>query len=104
MRVIVINPWDRNVSEDEHHGDFRDYYRLLSGPTLERLEHATVRCFDIIEVGDADGHVLFVDDEGLFAEPQAYFQLSGGNTFAGRGVLARRNEEGENENATLTVD
>lgn len=104
MRVIVINPWDQTVTEAEHNGDYRDYYRLLSGPTIEGYADAAVNCFDITPVSDPYGHIMFVDDEGLFAEVQAHFVLGrGGATFAGRGVIAR-SDGGENEQgATISI-
>lgn len=105
MRVIIINPWDQTVTEDQHNGDYRDYYRLLSGPTLEGLPDSEVSCFCITELGDKAGHVLFVDDEGLFAEPQAFFTLgTQGATFAGRGVIARSDGGEDETGATLSLD
>jgi hypothetical protein len=89
MRVILINPWDQSVSDAEFNGDYRDHYRLLSGPTVEGLENAEVSCFDITSLdGPLEDHQLVVDDEGLLIEPQAYFHLCG-RTFAGRGVILR---------------
>ena len=104
MRVIVINPWDQTVTETEHNGDFRDYYRLMSGPTLEELPDADVSFFDIVPVGDPAGHIMAIDDEGMFAEPQAHFALGfQQSTFAGRAVIAR-SEGGEDEvGATISV-
>ena len=89
MRVIVINPWDQSVTEAKHTGNYKDFYRLLSGPTLEGLPDAEINCFDIAQIGDPSGHIMFVDDEGLYGDPQAYFTLGAdGNVFAGRGVIA----------------
>jgi hypothetical protein len=105
MRVIVINPWNQTVTEEDHNGDYRDYYRLLSGPTLDGYPGASVNCFDITPVGDPDGHIMFVDDEGLLAEVQAHFVLgSGGATFAGRSVIARSDGGEDEKGATITID
>lgn len=104
MRVIVINPWNQTVTEADHNGDYCDYYRLLSGPTLEGYPDASVNCFDITPVGDPDGHIMFVDDEGLLAEVQAHFVLgSGGATFAGRGVIARSDGGEDEKGAKITI-
>jgi hypothetical protein len=104
MRVVVINPWNQTITEADHNGDYRDYYRLLSGPTLEGYPDAVVNCFDITPVGDPDGHVMFVDDEGLFTEVQAHFVLgTSGATFAGRGVIARSNGGEDEQGATITI-
>ena len=104
MRVIVINPWDQTVTEADHSGDYRDYYRLLSGPTLDGYPDADVNCFDLTPVGDPDGHIMFVDDEGLLADVQAHFVLgTSGATFAGRGVIARSDGCEEEQGATITI-
>ena len=105
MRVIVINPWDQSVTEAKHSGDYKDYYRLLSGPTLEGLPDAEINCFDIAQIGDPSGHIMFVDDEGLYGDPQAYFTLGAdGNVFAGRGVIACGGHGEDETGATLTVE
>jgi hypothetical protein len=94
MRVILINPWDQSVSEAEHSGELRDYYRLLSGSTIEGQPDAQIDLVDITSLdGVLEDHILVVDDEGLLIEPQAYFQLCG-RTFAGRAVVTRDMGEG----------
>lgn len=104
MRVIVINPWDQTVTEADHNGDYRDYYRLLSGATLDGYPDADVNCFDITPVGDPDGHIMFVDDEGLLADVQAHFVLgTSGATFAGRGVIARSDGGEDEKGATIAI-
>ena len=105
MRVIVINPWNQTVTEAEHNGNYRDYYRLLSGDTRHGCAPAKVDTFALAEIGDPDQHIMFVDDEGLFRDPQAYFMLGGQSAvFAGRGVIAR-SDGGEDEvGATLTLE
>lgn len=103
MRVIVINPWDQTVTEAEHNGDYRDYYRLLSGPTEEGHNGDRVTCFDIAHLENPAGHLLFVDDNGLGNAHQAYFRLDG-VTYAGRGVIAASNGGEDESGATCTVD
>jgi hypothetical protein len=104
MRVIIINPWNQTVTEADHTGDYRDYYRLLSGPTLDGFPDAEIDCFDIAQIGDPDGHFLFVDDNGLYGDPQAYFTLgSTGSVFAGRGVIACSGDGDDEIGATLSV-
>ncbi len=105
MRVIVVNPWNQTVTETKHNGNYRDYYRLLLGPTLEELPDSEVSCFCITQLGDKAGHIMFVDDEGLFAEPQAFFARGPQRaTFAGRGVIAGSDGSEEEKGATLTLD
>jgi len=105
MRVIVINPWNQTVTEAEHNGNYRDYYRLLSGDTRDGCAPAKVDTFALAHIGDPDQHIMYVDDEGLFRDPQAYFTLGGQSAvFAGRGVIAR-SDGGEDEvGATLTLE
>lgn len=105
MRVIVINPWDQTVTEAEHNGDYRDYYRLLSGPTREDLPDADVSFFDLVPVGDKAGHIMAIDDEGMFAEPQAHFALGSQQAiFAGRAVVARNDGSEDEVGATISIE
>jgi hypothetical protein len=105
MRVIVINPWDQTVTEADHNGDYRDYYRLLSGPTLDGYPDANVDCFDIAPINDAEGHIIFVDDNGLLSDTQAYFALGKqGARFGGRGVISRSNADENEAGATINID
>jgi hypothetical protein len=103
MRVILINPWDQSVTEAEHSGDWRDYYRLLSGPTLQGLEDAQVSCFDMTRLdGPLADHLLVVDDVGFCTDIQAYFGLCD-RTFAGRGVIVRDGDGEEDQATDLTI-
>ncbi len=104
MRVILINPWNQSVSETQHNGDWRDYYRLLSGPTLDGLEEAQVSCFDMTGLdGPLAGHLLVVDDVGFCTDTQAYFGLCG-RTFAGRGVIVAGGDGGEDQGTDIPVE
>ena len=93
MRVIIINPWDQSISEAVKQPGYRDYYRLLSGPTIADAEDSKVTCFDITMLNAPAAHLLVVDDNGLLTSNQAFFQLDG-RTFAGRAVLIG-NDDGE---------
>jgi hypothetical protein len=105
MRVIVINPWDQSITEAEHNGDYRDYYRLLSGPTAEGYDDASVNCFDITPIGDPNGHIMFVDDEGLLSNTQAYFTMGKQSAvFGGRGVIACGSGGEDEVGATISID
>lgn len=104
MRVILINPWDHSVSEAEHNGNWRDYYRLLSGPTFDGLKEACVTCFDMTGLdGALAGHLLVVDDVGFCTDTQAYFGLCG-RTFAGRGVIVADGDGGEDQETDIAVE
>jgi hypothetical protein len=80
-------------------------YRLLSGPTLEGYPDAEDDCLDIAPINDAKGHIMFVDDNRLLGDMQAYFAMGKqGAIFGGWGVIAHKNG-GDNEVvATTSVD
>jgi hypothetical protein len=105
MRVILINPWTQTISEAEFSGQYADYYRLLSGPTLDGHDDDKVTCFDMTSLdGDLEDHLLVVDDVGFCQDVQAYFQLCG-RTFAGRGVIVQSDGESEHERgATVSIE
>ena len=103
MRVILINPWDQTVTDAIKQPGYRDYYRLLSGPTCEGMEDSKVTCFDITVLTAPAGHLLVVDDNGMLSDEQAFFQLDG-RTFAGRGVLIGDDGGEDDGPASASVD
>lgn len=103
MRVIVINPWNQTVTETLKQPGYRDYYRLLSGPTVDGQDDQTVTCFDITMLNQPAGHLLVVDDNGLLTDHQAFFQING-RTFAGRGVLIGNDDSEDDCPATATLE
>lgn len=55
-------------------------------------------------VNDAEGHIMFVDDNELHGNTQAYFALGKqGAGFGGRGVIARSDGGGDEQGATITI-
>jgi len=103
MRAIVINPWDQSITEIEHDGDYKKLYPLLSGPTLEGLPEADVSCFDIVRLGDNGDHIMYVDDCGHCVDHQAYFEFANNTIIAGRGVILRNDDVGDDRSATLSI-
>jgi hypothetical protein len=103
MRVIVINPWNQSISEAVKHPGYRDYYRLLSGPTVADADDSQVTCFDITMLTAPADNLLIVDDNGLLNSHQAFFQLDG-RTFAGRAVLIGNDDSEEDCQATASIE
>ncbi len=121
-RMILINPFDRTVSEVVVSGgkDSLDAIRkALGGPGfplddtfpndpadwtgLER-EQRTVSLIDIISVGN--GVDLIIDDEGRLANDQACFQLGPDPelVIGGRALIAGHDEEGNTTGIYLPLN
>lgn len=89
MKGILIDPFERKVSEVELTGDYKEIYKHIHCDTFDAVR---------IENGDA----CFVDDNGLFMKPknqdeQRYFMLSNyyPEPLAGYGLVLGTNSEGE---------
>jgi hypothetical protein len=114
MRAILINPFDRAVSEIDLAPGLPAIYAALSGPGfpkgegedgtfptdpaewggLER-EPMEVRLMDVMDVGG--GQDMLIDDEGRFASYQACFTLKGsppGFLIAGRALIVGHDGQG----------
>lgn len=93
MRGILINPFDRTVTEIETNGRLDDMRRLID------CEYITV---SMVTAANA----LILDDEGLLVERerQAYFKWDGvDQPFAGRGLILGTDDEGENADTDLPL-
>lgn len=76
MKAILIDPFDCTVSRVEYDGNYRSIYKLIG-----------CECFTCIEI-DGGRDVLYVDDEGLFNDAQAFWSIDGYlNPLAGRGLI-----------------
>ena len=94
MKSILINPFDRTISEVEYSGNYQQIYDLIDCETYD--------CARINKHGDA----IFVDDEGLISEkPQAFFLHEDyPQPLAGKGlVLGCRASDGETIAPTTTI-
>ncbi len=65
MRAYLIDPENRTITEVDYSGNYHHIHQL-TGCT----------CFDLVSI-NAAGDGLYVDDEGLFKDPQHLFMLSG---------------------------
>lgn len=91
MRALLINPFEKSVTEVDYSGDYKDI------PTMIDCD-----LFTIASDGDND---IFVDDEGLFKPNQMFFWVRGmGQPLAGKGLVLSSDGEGETIGTTADVD
>jgi hypothetical protein len=94
MRGILIDPFTRTVTEVETEGNLAAIYELLG------VAYVTV-------VPISGDQAIFIDDEGLLVEKehQEYWQWAGSNQpYAGKGLVLGGDEEGDNVDATSTLE
>ena len=83
-KAILIDPTNQTITEVEWNGDFHHIYNLIDCDT-----------YDVARI-NAEGDGIFVDDEGLFKEQQAFFWHSDyPQPLAGKGLILGCDEEGE---------
>lgn len=92
MRAILIDPYDKSISEIEYDGTLESAYAIIS-------------CYTIQGVSIDDDHVVYVDEEGLLHEPKPFWQWWGSpNPIAGKGLIVKIDGEGEDAAATVPLD
>jgi hypothetical protein len=90
MKAFLINPFDKTVSEVDYSGDYKDIYKLIDA-----------ELFDVVYI---DGNnCIYVDDEGLFKNEQAFFQV-GYAMLAGRGLVLGTDDEGESISPEIALE
>jgi hypothetical protein len=97
MKAILIDPFNKTVTEVEYSGNYKHIYELLSHEThpVDRFEAV------YIEKGDA----IFVDEEGLFKERTEFFVYHGyDQPLAGKGLVLGCDDEGESISPISTLD
>jgi hypothetical protein len=93
MDAYLIDPYQQQVTTVQYNGDYNQIYALIE-----------CDCFDIARIND-QGDGIFVDDEGLFKEQQAFFTFKGyANPLAGKGLVLGTNAEGDSVSPKLTLD
>jgi hypothetical protein len=81
MKAFLIDPFEKSISEVDYSGDYNDIYKLIDA-----------QLFDVVYI---DGNnCIYVDDEGLFRNDQAFFQV-GYAMLAGYGLVLGTNDKGE---------
>jgi hypothetical protein len=93
MQAILINPFDKTVEEIEYSGDWKDISSLLE------CDLFTTVYFN--ETTDS----VFVDDEGLYVEDQAFFTFGDcPQPLAGRGLILGCNDDGDSVDCETTLE
>jgi len=96
MRALLINPFSESISEIDYDGDWKSIARLIA------IEH---RPFTLVSLGDPERHHIYLDDEGLYQPAQRFFILrSYPSPLAGRGLVLRDGPDGDEAEATLTLE
>jgi len=95
MRAILINPFEKKISEVEIQNTLEDL-QVAVGDGEKVL--ITVAC----ELPNGD--VIYVDDEGLFKPNNAYFTVDGAHQpFAGIGLVVGSTKTGNSTNARSSI-
>lgn len=82
--AILIDPHAQTVQSVEWNGDYKHIYQLID-----------CDCYDVARI-NKHGDGVFVDDEGLYKENQAFFVVDGyPQPLAGKGLILGVDAEGE---------
>jgi hypothetical protein len=94
MKAILVNPFDRTITEVEYSGDFKQIYNFIDA-----------ECFDCARI-NRHGDGIFVDDEGLIREvEQAFFQHEDyPQPLAGKGLVLGCDDEGNSVSPHTTLE
>jgi hypothetical protein len=90
LKGILIDPFTCTIQERTVTTDYRDIYKQIDA-----------RCFDIARLDHGDA--IYVDDEGMFADNQAFWTI-GQITLAGKGFVLGSDDEGESVDCKITVE
>ncbi len=101
MKVIKINPFDKTVEEvvlsDPH--SLSEIYTLLS----DEERGIVVDMFDVFRFGGQIDDVIYIDDEGLFKENQAFYRI-GTIPLAGIGLIVGTDNQGGTIAPAISVE
>lgn len=91
-KCYIIDPHTRTVKE----AHFRNY------PEMKKLTNFAL--LDMVRV-DNQMHVVYLDDEGMLKQNQAFFRIpSYPKPLAGRSLISRLDHEGEEVDVLLTLE
>ena len=91
MKAILIDPYDRSISEVEYNGDYKQIYDLIDSPS---------RCFDIARLENGDG--IYVDDMGM-CDGLKLFTYND-YPLAGKALILGSDEEGDSTPPFVTLE
>lgn len=91
LSYLLIDPFEKTITPVYYDGDFHSIYTLIDCGT-----------FDVVRCGKYD---LFVDDEGLFKENQAFFMVADyPQPLAGKALVTGCDEEGNTVPPAITLE
>jgi hypothetical protein len=92
MKAILINPFDKTITEVDYDGDFMHIYDLIDAG-----------CFGCARISEGDG--IFIDDDGLLKNPTHFFLHSEYHSpLAGKGLILGCDDQGEAVSCKTTVE
>ena len=89
LDLILIDPYDQSISRVDIDGSLESIYEVLQ-----------CRVMDIMRLGE--GVDLIMDDEGRLNSQNRWFSW-GGNSFAGRCLVASHNEDGDTLSCPISI-
>jgi hypothetical protein len=90
MKAFLIDPFEKSINEVDYSGDYQDIYKLIDA-----------ELFDVVYI---DGNnCIYVDDEGLFKNEQAFFQV-GYAMLAGYGLVLGTDDEGNSISPEIALE
>lgn len=91
--AYLIDPFERSVQEVNYWGDYKEIYK-----------HIKCDLFTCVYL-NTENDCVFVDDEGLWKDNQAFFRIEGyPEPLAGRGLVLGTDDEGESCSPKLSFD
>jgi hypothetical protein len=82
VKAYLIDPFARAITEVEHDDTLQDIYK-----------HIEADCIDAVRLDRED--TIYIDDNGLYQQPQAFFRVHGfANPLAGKGLVLGTDHEG----------
>jgi hypothetical protein len=93
MKAYLIDPFNRQVSEVDYNGDFREISKFI------QCDYFTAATFN------KNGDSFFVDDEGLFKEDKMFFEHHGyPQPLAGYGLVLGTDPDGESTAPKISLE
>lgn len=105
MRAIIINPFDKTITETDVDGSDGSAYKAIVAAVFpkERFPDGDDAAFTSVDVDGANS--LYLDDIGLMRDwdKQAFFAW-GEHRLAGNGIVLGYDDEGNSTACTLPLD
>ena len=93
MKSYLIDPLKQEITPLDYNGDYRSLYTLLECQTFDVA---------VVQAGDEELS-LYIDDEGLFVESQAFFMIDG-RVLAGKSAVLGCDDEGDTIGVNIELD